>query len=436
MLFLVACVLMATACGSDTSPPPSTVPVTVPTTRTVEPAPVNTSRATTTTTTTLPRRDTPATTVGATSTTSTAPEPETARRVPGRADVTVRINTGPLHTFDLWEVAEWLGLTDQMDVTLEFSDRGFFPAAALARGELDVIASCPDCLFPLYEELPRLRNWLVSHQWTGLRLVGRYGTAPGAPSPQPWREPRAGSGEDLVDANGRFARSLAGWSVAVWDPGMTPYLEGLLELGGLDLDDVEVLQFADNDGAVAGFAAGAGHLLLTDGKSAADLLGDPDAGAGLFLAAPHEAFVPSSVSYLTFASTSEWLDGNEETALRLMAVWFRAIRYLHERTEIVLGLLQAAASTDGGQAPNAGEPAREMFDLNRFVPFDAAMEELFAAGSPINLDASVGRAYLDAAEAGIVAAGSAWRLFEVEEEWFAKLRSRDDLVAWILSPLG
>ena len=436
ILFLAAWALLATACGSDTPPPPTTVPVTVPATEQVAPAPTATAPPATSTTTTQSRGDTSTTTLAAGTTTSTAPEPDPVPRLPARAVVTVRINTGPLPAFNLWAVAEQLGLPAQQDITLELSDRGFFPAAALVRGELDVIASCPDCLFPLYEDFPGLRNWMVSHQWTGLRLVGRYGTVPGAPGPRPWEKSSAGVGEDLAEVNRRFARSLAGWSVAVWDPGMTTYLEGLLEQGGLGLEDVELLGFADHEAAVAAFASGAGDLLLTDGKSAQELLGAPEAGADLFLAAPHEAFVPSSVSYLTFTSTGEWLDGNEETALRLMAIWYRAIRYLHERTDTVLDLLQSEAAAHGVPAPTTAGLALEMLDFNRFAPFETALEDVFGAGSATSFEASVGRAYREAVEAGVVAAGSAWRLFEVEEEWFAKLRSRADLVAWILSPLA
>ena len=97
-----------------------------------------------------------------------APAPAGPPQVQDMALTTVNINGGPFYAFNLWAAAAALGIADELDIELNVSSQGFFPTAALKRGEFDVIASCPPCAFGVYESIPEFRNWITSYQWRGV----------------------------------------------------------------------------------------------------------------------------------------------------------------------------------------------------------------------------------------------------------------------------
>ena len=156
-------------------------------------------------------------------------EPDMGPMIPDAPLVTVRINGGPFYPFNLWAASKELGIADELNVELDISSQGFFPTAALKRGEFDVIASCPACAFGVYESIPEFRNWITSYQWRGFQVIGRKDPDTGAAVHKPWLDFFVDAGGDLEQANQEFSASLAGRSFAIWDPGSIPTLKALLD---------------------------------------------------------------------------------------------------------------------------------------------------------------------------------------------------------------
>ena len=355
--------------------------------------------------------------------------------IPDAPLVTVRINGGPFYPFNLWAASKELGIADELNIELDISSQGFFPTAALKRGEFDVIASCPACGFGVYESIPEFRNWITSYQWRGFQIIGRKDPATGAAVHKPWLDFFVDAGGDLAVANQEFSAALAGRSFAIWDPGSIPTLKALLEQGGLTLDDVEIIGFADINVASTSFIAGEGDYHMGDSIQMHRMLTAPDLRDKFTSAAPFQAFGATGLWYSTYASTEQWLAENEETALRLLAIWYRTTRYLHNRTEDVLPPMHEAVRRAGGVLVDDETLKAELFNIEDYVRFQDAWDHYFADGSPTNMDLSIANSHRNAVEAGTVAADSDWRVFEVEKDWFAKLQAREDLVAWIMKPL-
>lgn len=455
LLFMIPAVLalVATACSPPNPPPPTAGPTTAVASTTTPPAtttvPATTTAPTTTTTT-------PTTTIGPTTTTPPVTvireivrevvvqpeeqdEPEDPEdltpTIPPAPLVTVRINGGPLYPYNLWAASKELGIAEELNIELDIVGQAFFPAAALQRGELDVIASCPTCTFAVYESIPGFRNWITAYQWRGFQVIGRQDPETDGPVHKPWLDFYVGAGGDPGMANREFAASLAGRSFAIWDPGSLPALTALLDQGGLTLDDVEIIGAADAEGAATAFLDGQGDYHIGDSMEMHQMLVSPDLRDRFVSAAPYRAFGPAGLWYNTFASTQDWLDANEETALRMIAIWYRTIRYLHNRTGSVLPPMHEAVRRAGGQLVSDEVLIAELFAIADFVRFQDAWDHYFAEGSPTGMDLSIAHSHNEAVEAGTVPADSDWRVFEVEADWFRKLQARPDLLDWIMKPL-
>lgn len=420
--------LAAAGCGSAEEPattttaPPATTTTMAPTT-TAAPAAADTTAVATTTQT----REREVVVV--------VEEPEEGPAIPDAPLVTVRINGGPFYPFNLWAASKELGIADELNVELDISSQGFFPTAALKRGEFDVIASCPACAFGVYESIPEFRNWITSYQWRGFQIIGRADPETGESVHKPWIDFFVDAGGDLDEANQAFSASLTGRSFAIWDPGSIPTLNALLEQGGLTLEDVEIIGFADINVASTSFIAGEGDYHMGDSVQMHRMLTAEDLRDKFVSAAPFQAFGPTGLWYSTFASTQDWLDANEETALRLLAIWYRTTRYLHNRTEDVLPPMHEAVRRAGGVLVDDEALKAELFNIEDYVRYQDAWDHYFADGSPTNMDLSIDHSHKSAVEAETVPADSDWRQFEVEKQWFEKLMAREDLVAWIMKPL-
>ncbi len=453
VLFTIPMVLalVSTACSPPDPPPAMTSPTTTVTSTTT--AAPSTTVPLSTTTTVSATTTTPTTTAGPTTTAppttvireivrevlvqpevQEAPE-EIIPTIPPAPLVTVRINGGPLYPYNLWAASKELGIAEELNIELDIVGQAFFPAAALQRGELDVIASCPSCAFAVYESIPGFRNWITAYQWRGFQVVGRQDPETETPIHKTWLDFFVETDGDLDATNREFAASLAGRSFAIWDPGSLPTLRALLDQGGLAIDDVGVIGAADLAGASAAFLEGQGDYHIGDSMRMHEMLTSPDLRDQFVAAAPFQAFGPAGLWYSTFASTQGWLDENEETALRMLAIWYRTIRYLHNRTGSVLPPMHEAVRRAGGQLVDDEALIAELFAIADFVRFQDAWDHYFADGSPTAMYLSTSHAHAEAVESGTVSADSEWRVFEIAAEWFRKLQARPDLLDWIMKPL-
>ena len=432
------------ACGGaieTTAPasPPTTSSVSSTSAATTTGAPVTTPAVTSTA---APTTSAPVTTTAPT--TTSVPEeavvleqeePEPRPTIPDASLVTVRIGGGDRYPNNLWAASKELGIAEQLNIDLDISGEQFLPITALQRGQFDLIAACPACALGLYETMPEFRNWITACQWKGFQVVGRADPDTGRPAYKPWEDYLVETGGDVERANQLFSASLAGRSFAILEPAGHPVLEALLHAGGIDLDAVEVIGFATVTEAADAFVGGEGDYHIGDGIQMHRMLTDPELKDALVPAAPFHAFGPAGLWYSTFASSDHWLAENEETALRLLAIWYRTTRYLHNRTEMVLAPMHEAVRRAGGEVVSDEDLIDQLLGINSFVRFQDAWDHYFADGSATNMDLSIAHSHQDAVEAGTVAPDSDWRMFEVEKDWFEKLRARPDLVAWIMEPL-
>lgn len=141
------------------------------------------------------------------------------------AIVKVRVGDGPYFDFILFHVAHELGIDRQLGVDLQFKVFPQPPGAQLRRGDLDIIFSSPTTGFPLYENFPEYRAFMITDIFKGFTLIGRKGKV------KPYSQYLVEAGGNLKLAKQRFVRGeLPGKSFCALKTEELGTLAGLLAL--------------------------------------------------------------------------------------------------------------------------------------------------------------------------------------------------------------
>ena len=131
----------------------------------------------------------------------------------------------------------------------------------------------------------------------------------------------------------------------------------------------------------------------------------------------------------------EWLDENEETAIRLYAVWFRTTRYLYEDPDRLLAIIGESlkAATGGLLTPEATMTALSKF--NHFPLFEDAWKTYFDPDSTTYFGTANEELFTEAANQGQFPKEITWDQIQVGDKYFNLLAERQDLIDIINAPL-
>ena len=92
----------------------------------------------------------------------------------------IRFGLGPYFEYQPWAIAKDLGLDKEMgfDFVLQTVNKVSHAVAGLQTGQYHATFSCQTCTIPFYENVPTLRNWMVTNQFKGFAIIGRRGQTP------------------------------------------------------------------------------------------------------------------------------------------------------------------------------------------------------------------------------------------------------------------
>lgn len=351
----------------------------------------------------------------------------------GTATETVKVGLGPYYDFTLFEVASKLHLDRKLGIELQIDNFPAVPTTQLRRGDIDVGYSAPTAGFPVYEQFPEYRDFMIANQFKGFTLVGRPGEV------KPYDEYLDEAGGDDAAAKREFvSNELPGKSFCVVKELTIATLSGMFELGDVSVDDVTITDFADQAKAANAFIRGECDFYTGAVPQIARLLYSEDFKGKFVVAAPHEAFGPGKEGVLffsTFATTSDWLEKNPETAKKLVAMWFRATRYLKERPEQTAPIVAEAVRATTGGLFDDKTTRSVMSELLVFPTFEEAESLYFDPDAPTNYFKSVNDLFKNAVKEGQVPGNLKAEEFQATEETFDALRADKKLVAYIKSPL-
>ena len=390
--------LIAGACGDDDEV--ATTPATEPSTTATTTAQPTTTQATTTTTA---------------PTTTTQPKPDV-----------VKIGIGPFFEYQPWVIAHELGLDAEQ--RLEFDiltfDGGPAGVAALANGTIDTNLSGNNQALVFGEEVPEIRLWMMTNLFKGFIVVGRRGETI-------TYDELIAAGNSPADAKQQVLESFRGKSFAIQASVYSGVVGSAIDDAGLTLDDIEIIDFANDAQAAFAFIGGTGDFYTGSLPEEATLiLEHPDD----FVAVGGEELGFFKI-YSGMATTDTFVAENYDTLLRMLAVWYRTMKILRERPDIAIPIFTRAINEAGGsdfsedevqfiiselEEYNTLEEAQELIfnpDSDRYwkVPEDEFLASQIASGElPEDYDASV---------------------HYVLDDVFNDLLARADLIAYINGPV-
>lgn len=346
--------------------------------------------------------------------------------------VAVKVGVGPYYDFTLFQVAKELGLDREIGIDLNISNFPELPLQQLRRGDIDIGYSAPTAGFPAYENFSGYRDFLLTNQFKGFVIVGRPGEV------KPYSEYAAAS-DDAEAAKRDFVQNeLRGRSFCIVKSLQIAALSGMLELGGVTTKEIKVVDFADQAKAANAFIRGECDFYTGAVPQEARLLYSEDFEGQFIAAAPHEAFGPGEAGVLffsTFATSAEWLAANRETAKKLVAMWFRATRYLKEQPERATPVVAEAVKETTGGLFDEATTERILTELLVFPTLEEAGELYFASDSATYYSKSVGQLFENAQKEGQVPATLDVDRFQAVEDMYREVSEDQALLDYVNAPL-
>jgi ABC-type nitrate/sulfonate/bicarbonate transport system substrate-binding protein len=344
---------------------------------------------------------------------------------------TVKVGTQPYFDYQFFKVAHQLGIDKEFGLNLvDVPEPGQTAYPQLARGDIDIAASCESCALPAIANFPKLRNFMITNLFKGFVLIGR--AEGGRPEHKTHADFLRENGGDKDKAAADFVATLKGRSFAINPAADGSLLGALLEHGGLTPDAVKVISFPDEAKAALAFISGAGDYYFGSLPQELRMLTSSDLKGRFVEAGPAELF---PLNYANFAATSDWLASHEDTATRLVAVWFRVTRYLYEQPERLLGIVARELQSQTGGLLSNDQTKLALTKFMYFAPFEKAYETYFDSKSPTWEAIALEELYRHAAAQGQIPAGTEHAGYEVSAKYFDLLTKRPDLVAKIKAPL-
>jgi ABC-type nitrate/sulfonate/bicarbonate transport system substrate-binding protein len=338
---------------------------------------------------------------------------------------TVRVGRTPFFDYQFFEIAQAFGWDEELGII--FQDTWLTQSGpsmqALANGSIDLAGSCIVCNYPFYESIPELRNFMTVNQFKGFVVIGRQGEA-------------KSYDEFLAELNDPDAaqkatvQQLMGKTFPIYEANYLPLLTAVLEQGELSIDDITTINFPDDEKAALAMIGGEGDFYIGGLPSEINLLmNHPD---DFKLIGGSEILGPAGLWYSNITATENWLEDNEEAALRIMAMAYRYNRYVQEDIDKILPLVVEAMNAHSGVATTV-EDLQFIFDtFLDFRTYQQDAETCYDPNSDLYWEASASYYVEKSAE---LPPNADYKIQNPLNEWFQKFLAREDLLEWVNKPL-
>ncbi|MVA22180.1 hypothetical protein GOZ94_24920 [Agrobacterium vitis] len=335
---------------------------------------------------------------------------------------TVHVGITPYFDYMPWVIAKEKGLDKELGIDLDLVTITNTAAgvAAMRQGSLDIVSSCHVCDFPLYQAVPALRSFLITDQFKGFIVIGRKGTDTFADL-----APKIGAEK----AKEQILKGFKGKEFPTVLSSYRPLLTAALGQVGLTVDDINVIESGDDAQAALAFQRGTGDYYMGSLPQETKLLAMPDKYVNV---GGHEILGPAGLWYSTMVSTQGWLDENEDTALKLAAIWYRVSRYADEHFEEVAPLW-VKATNERAAASFTVDEFKNTFQLMAFPTLEKAKTTVFNPESDVYWKRSVD--FYEKQNADQLPSGVDPATRALEEKYYDKLVANKKLIDWVNSPL-
>ena len=359
--------------------------------------------------------ETPTTATGSDETPTTATEQEL---------ITVRIGEGPYLDYMPWQIADKLGFAEEFGLKLEFTTFAspVDSVKQILRGDLDIAFHSHPGLIPSIGAAPEIRNWMITDQFSGFRIIGRRGEVPTYDD----LEAEVGSAEALE----QVLESWIGKEFVIVGALFTGLVDGALSQIDSSVDDVTILEFANDAQAAQAFLGGTGDYYTGSLPQTTKLLFD--FGDQFVSVGGTEVLGAGGLWFSTEITSAEWLEENRDVAMRLLGAWYRSTRFLAEVPDKAIPLMREQLN-ELAAATFTDEEVKFLVDnLVALMTFEEAKERAFNPDSDIYWRISVD--HYVAVNQEVLPAGFEVDDVFLDEEIFREFASNSSLVDQVQAP--
>jgi len=286
----------------------------------------------------------------------------------------VRVGIAPYTMFQIWPAAKEFGIDKEFDLDLELvSIAATLPGVQLlVRGDLDISSNCIAEHIAVIQNAPQVKGFSSLGFFKGFFFVGRKGEV------KPFDELAKEVG--VEKAKEMRLKEFKGKEFCVI-PQRKPLIADAIAQVGLTLDDIKLLNFADDQKAAMAFMRESGDFYMGSLPQQRKLVKMADRFVN---AGGSEVLGPGGLWYDTMVSTEDFIKNNRETSLRLLAVLYRTIRLFDEQPEKVseIGAAAISKATGGDFAVEEYITMQTVYD--DFLSIEEVKEGMFNSQSPLH----------------------------------------------------
>ena len=132
------------------------------------------------------------------------------------------------------------------------------------------------------------------------------------------------------------------------------------------------------------------------------------------------------------AAMKSWLDANEETALKLMALNYRYARYVYEKPDVIAPIVMRNMNEHSGGNLTVEDIKFIIPQFSDPRPYQEEIEKTFNPDSDLYWGKSAEYYVTTSTD---LPADADWRRNNPLDEWFNKFLQRKDLLEWVDRPL-
>lgn len=351
-------------------------------------------------------------------------EPSASAGGGGKDTKTIKIAIGPYVDHVPWLLAHEQGFDSDLGINLETPTLNNVASitAGLKRGDLQAGWSCHACNMPLIKAYPGLRDFLVQNQFKGFVVIGRKG--------------KTDTFDDLsksvgdAQAKSQIIQSFKGKTFVILGAHFKTLLQGMLDQEGLTLDDVKILDFADEAKSGLAFLRGEGDYYLGGLPTATKLL--LDESEDYVAVGAREILGPGGLWYSSYIADEGWLSKNQDLAEKLIAIWYRTTRFMREHPDEALPFLRDELNKRAATKFDEDTFKLQATKLIHFHTYPEAQETVFNPQSDLYWKLGVDH-YAELSKADLPEDFDVDTVF-VDEEYFKRFLASKDLVKYVDSP--
>ncbi len=345
----------------------------------------------------------------------------------------VRMGVLPYFDYQPFVGAHAIGLDKELGIDLNLIP---FPnensgIRALVNNSIDICEGSVNVIPNIIPQTPELRVFLNITQFKGFVVVGRKQDVAGG---------SLKTFDTLLQETGSFESAqrevfaqMKGKTFCLNRASYEGITSAMLENADLTLNDVRILDFADDAKAAAAFLRGEGDFYYGSLPQEIRLLKEPDYVA----VAGNEAIGPAGLWFSNAFAMKDYLEGNMDTILRLAAIHYRTVRYMHEQPDKVLPAMVEFLNRTAASNLTVEDAKNLIMNFEDFATLERSKTTVYGGPDSVNYWKTSVDYYINQnvktgnLQEGAVKAED----FVLQEQIFNMLLQNQELVDWINKPL-